>query len=344
MRYKGQQIEVATFRADGEYSDGRRPDAVHYTRDPAHDAQRRDFTVNGMFYDPLADQIHDFVGGQQDVAARRIRAIGDPSARFSEDRLRILRAPRFAAVLGFELDPETAAAARAQAPEIASSGVSPERIRVELLKLLRCPGRAAGWRHLGALELLPVVWPAAAAAEVEATARGLEALPRELSGLCEGLPWALPLREVTPAQVGASLEALRCSRKERDGAVALVDALGAARGYAELSVAARKRLLRAEHAPALLALVAADEAARELSEEGSRLLGTDRARWLADKSPAGLAARPLIGGRDLSQAGLRPGPAFARILSQVEDAQLEGRVTDAAQALSLALSIAEQGA
>ena len=183
------------------------------------------------------------------------------------------------------------------------------------------------------------MWPAAQA-EVEATARGLAALPSDLSPLGEGLPWALPLREASPAAVSACLEGLRCSRKEREGAAALVEALAEARAYAALSVARRKRLLRAPHAPALLVLLAADEVAREAGPEGSRLLAADRARWLAEEGPAGLEARPLIGGRDLSQAGLRPGPAFARILAQVEDAQLEGRVLDQAQALSLALELA----
>ncbi|MBL4850480.1 MAG: CCA tRNA nucleotidyltransferase, partial [Planctomycetes bacterium] len=175
VRYRGQQIEVATFRADGDYSDGRHPDQVHYTTDPATDAQRRDFTVNGLFFDPLTEEIHDFVGGVADIEAGRIRAIGDATARFSEDRLRILRAPRFAAVLGFTLEDETAAAARRQAPEILTSSVSAERIRVELKKLLACPGRAAGWRHLEDLGLLPIVWPAAAGEA--STTRALDALP-----------------------------------------------------------------------------------------------------------------------------------------------------------------------
>lgn len=339
VRYKGEQIEVATFRADGDYSDGRRPDEVHYTDDPALDASRRDFTVNGLFYDPLADQIHDFVGGQEDIERGLIRAIGDPGARFTEDRLRILRAPRFAAVLGFELEPETAAAAKRQAPEIATSGVSAERIRVELRKLLLCPGRAEGWRHLEDLGLLPIVWPAAAGES--ASARALSALPQDLSGLGEGLPWATPLRTATPAAVSASLEALRCSKKEREGAADLVAALAQARDYEGLSLAERKRLLRDPQAPALLALVAADAAAREEGPELAERLRADLAAWRALEGPAALDARPLISGRDLQQAGLRPGPAFARILRSVADAQLEGRVSDQEQALALARELSE---
>jgi len=342
VRYKGEQIEVATFRADGDYSDGRRPDEVHYTDDPALDASRRDFTVNGLFFDPLTEQIHDFVGGQEDIRAGRIRAIGDPVARFTEDRLRILRAPRFAAVLGFALEAETAAAARHQAPEITSSGVSAERIRVELKKLLACPGRATGWRHLEDLGLLPIVWPAAASDA--ATGRALAALPENLAEFCEGLPWGTPLRGATPAEVTESLDGLRCSKKERDGAAELVAALAQARTYEDLSLAGRKRLLRAAHAPALLVLIEADAAAREEGPELAARLRSDLATWSAVEGPAGLAARPLISGRDLQQAGLRPGPAFARILRAVADAQLEGRVSDSEQALALARELSANDA
>jgi len=342
VRYKGEQIEVATFRADGDYSDGRRPDEVHYTDDPALDASRRDFTVNGLFFDPLSEQIHDFVGGQEDIRAGLIRAIGDPVARFTEDRLRILRAPRFAAVLGFALERETAAAAKHQAPEITSSGVSAERIRVELKKLLTCPGRATGWRHLEELGLLPIVWPAAAADR--RTGQALAALPEELGELSEGLPWAVPLREVPPLAVRESLDALRCSKKERDGAAELVEALAQARSYPDLSLAERKRLLRAAHAPALLTLIEADACAREEGPELAERLRADLTTWSAEEGPGALDARPLISGRDLQQAGLRPGPAFARILRAVADAQLEGRVSDAEQALALARELSASDA
>lgn len=337
VRYKGQQIEVATFRADGDYSDGRRPDEVHYTTDARLDASRRDFSVNGLFYDPLTDEVHDFVDGQTDLKARLIRAIGDPVARFTEDRLRILRAPRFAAVLGFELHAETAAAARHQAPEILTSKVSPERIRVELRKLLLCPGRSLGWRHLEDLGLLPVVWPEAATDPL--TGLALKTLPDSLDGLGEALPWAVPLRTCSPATVTASLDALRCSKKERDGATTLIEALGEARRYEELNVAQRKRLLRAEHVPALLALVEADRVAHGEGLELLIHLREDLATWEALEGPANLHARALIGGRDLQAAGLRPGPAFAQILRAVADAQLEGTVSDVAEAIALAQSL-----
>ncbi|HIL73233.1 MAG TPA: CCA tRNA nucleotidyltransferase, partial [Verrucomicrobia bacterium] len=130
----GHEYQVATFRAESDYTDGRRPGSVRFT-DAREDAMRRDFTINGLFYNPLADELHDWVGGQADLDARRIRTIGDPAERFGEDRLRLLRAVRFAAQLGFEIDPATFAAVQQHAAAIRE--VSAERIRDELLKLFR---------------------------------------------------------------------------------------------------------------------------------------------------------------------------------------------------------------
>ena len=128
----GFQFEVASFRADGAYIDGRRPVDVTFTT-PQGDAERRDFTVNGMFYDPLAGRVIDYVGGRVDLQGKVLRAIGDPAARFQEDRLRLLRAVRFAAGLGFEIEPATWAAVQAQAGEIGA--VSAERIQDELVRI-----------------------------------------------------------------------------------------------------------------------------------------------------------------------------------------------------------------
>lgn len=138
----GSSFEVATFRRDAGYSDGRRPDAVAFTN-AREDAQRRDFTINGLFLDPLTGEVLDYVGGQADLRAGRIRAIGDPRARFAEDHLRLLRAVRFAGTLGFALDPATAQAMREQAHTL--SRISAERIQVELIRILtesRAPGQS----------------------------------------------------------------------------------------------------------------------------------------------------------------------------------------------------------
>src|SRR5258706_13696986 len=156
-------VEVTTFRTEGAYTDGRRPDAVAFGSDPAEDARRRDFTVNALFEDPDTGEILDFVGGAADIGRRVIRAVGDPRERFSEDRLRLLRAVRFAARFGWELDPGTRAAVPDLAPSVAS--VSAERIREELRRILVGGGAAAGPALLRGAGLLHVVLPEVAACE-----------------------------------------------------------------------------------------------------------------------------------------------------------------------------------
>lgn len=156
-----QAVEVATFRREAGYSDGRRPDTVQFAS-AEEDAARRDFTINGMFYDPIADRTHDFVGGQADLERRMIRAIGSPRDRFAEDHLRLLRAIRFASVLDFDVDPATMAAIREHAPLLAR--IAPERIQQELTRLLtESPRPGRGLRLLDESGLLSVVLPEVAA-------------------------------------------------------------------------------------------------------------------------------------------------------------------------------------
>src|SRR4029453_5059474 len=145
------QFEVATFRSDGAYLDGRHPVAVNFSS-PEEDARRRDFTINGMFYDPPNDTVIDFVGGRQDLSARLVRAIGDPAQRFAEDRLRLLRAVRFAAVLDFEIEAATWEAIVRAAGTIGE--ISAERIREELVRIFLSPQRARGWDLLDASGLM----------------------------------------------------------------------------------------------------------------------------------------------------------------------------------------------
>src|SRR6478609_9961704 len=145
------QIEVATFRTDATYSDGRHPDSVTFTT-AEHDAQRRDFTINGLFYDPVAKQVVDYVGGQQDLKDHILRAIGDPRLRLSEDKLRMLRAVRFAAAFNFTVDPDTLLAIQKLAPEINS--VSAERVGSEIRRMLVDPNRAIALSLLGETNLL----------------------------------------------------------------------------------------------------------------------------------------------------------------------------------------------
>ena len=142
----GRPFQVATFRAEADYRDGRHPEQVTFG-DAEADAQRRDFTVNGLFYDPVAEKLHDWVGGEKDLRAKIIRTIGSPGERFAEDHLRLLRAVRFAAQLGFEIEPQTLAAVRTLAPKIEL--ISAERIRDELIKLFQPPGWSSSFSLSG---------------------------------------------------------------------------------------------------------------------------------------------------------------------------------------------------
>ena len=152
----GFQFEVATFRSDDAYIDGRHPSAVHFSS-PEEDAQRRDFTINGMFYDPVADSVIDFVGGCADIDAKLVRAIGDPARRFAEDRLRMLRAVRFATTLDYEVDKTTWEALVANAPSI--NQISAERIRDELIRIFMSPNRVRGWDLLDSSGLMRAILP-----------------------------------------------------------------------------------------------------------------------------------------------------------------------------------------
>src|SRR5215470_13327765 len=152
----GFQFEVVTFRSDEAYIDGRHPSAVHFSS-PEADAKRRDFTINGMFYDPVADEVIDLVGGQADIAGKLVRAIGDPAKRFAEDRLRMLRAVRFAAVLDYQIDAATWDALVGNAPSI--NQISAERIREELVRIFLSPNRVRGWDLLDATGLMRAILP-----------------------------------------------------------------------------------------------------------------------------------------------------------------------------------------
>src|SRR5947207_8048426 len=156
----GFQFEVATFRSDDAYIDGRHPSAVRFSS-PEEDAKRRDFTINGMFYDPVAEEVIDFVGGRADIAARMVRAIGEPAQRFAEDRLRMLRAVRFATVLDYQIDAKTWDALVASAVSI--NEISAERIRDELVRIFLSPNRVRGWDLLDSSGLMRAILP-----EVEA--------------------------------------------------------------------------------------------------------------------------------------------------------------------------------
>lgn len=322
----GSTIEVATFRADGRYLDGRRPESVTFA-DLKSDVMRRDFTVNGMMRDPETDAVIDLVGGREDLARRRIRAIGDPRARFAEDHLRLVRAIRFACKLDFEIEEGTLAAVREMAPLVAT--VSGERIRNELERILATPRAARGVRLLDETGLLPHVLPEATG-DREALELGIETLAHlGGSGLELGLAALLTARG-NPGAAPAIAERLHLSRQERDRLAWLVRNHDAPATALEGPVCALKRLARMPDFPALLELFRARSLAAGRGLEIHARLAARVAGW----SPAELSPPRLLDGNDLRALGLAPGPRYAEILTALEDAQLEGELRTKEAALA----------
>ena len=324
----GHQIQVAAFRTEGVYSDGRHPDTVTYS-DARHDAQRRDFTINGLFENPLTGELIDFVGGQADLKAKLIRAIGDPHARLREDRLRMLRAVRFSARFGFAIDAATSEAIRASADDL--SGVSPERIGQELKQMLSDRNRAVAAMELQTLGLDQAVLhePHQAAAP-----NRLGRLPVDVAYPTALAAWLLDRHEDADAEVTARARrwsaALLLSNADQTAMSRCLDVYETLRGsWPQLGVAKQKRLAAGgEFDEALLLLQATDpKAFATIRREVSVLAESD------------LAPPVLIGGHDLIALGLPRGPLFKRVLDAVYDAQLEGTVREKAAALALAKTI-----
>jgi poly(A) polymerase len=348
VRHGGHSFEVATFREDGPYHDGRRPSEVRYSN-AREDALRRDFTANGLFEHPRTGEVVDFVGGRADIAARILRAIGDPHERIREDRLRMLRAPRFAARLGFELDARTAEAISAHADELAS--VSPERVGDELRRMLSHHARVRAIALIESLGLDGAVFGARVPARER---RRLEALESQGAAVPAGgwatvlAAWWLDRLEAAgggaaPAPMAAACaEFVRSVRKrlvlsnhESDAltaALACRDALsgGFGGGFAGWPVAARARLIARAGFDAALALVEAEDPRR-----GALLrLQAD------DELPGRALPAPLVDGDALVKAGYRPGPSFKRWLDLAMDEQLAGRVRSSEEALLFVAALA----
>ena len=360
-------VEVATFRTDGTYSDGRRPDGVSFS-DPAHDAQRRDFTVNALFEDPgeLSTQVSlaprgsrppdpigsgrgpvaewcrlpdgsmviDYVGGLADLETRTLRAVGEPGRRFAEDYLRMIRAVRFASRLDFELDPATAGAIRDHGAKLAD--VARERLGQEVRRILTGPRVGQALQLLEQLGLIaPLLgeaesmsWPAALHDRLEAAGD----VPTRLAA------WWLDLRPDTdPARVRQWRQALALSNDETAALRRTLEIVGVMMdpaAWEARSVAGRKRLLADARGPQALLLQRVARRAPDAPEVPDR---STEAQALADDG-VGLAPRPLLDGAALIAAGLRPGPRFRTLLDRAYDRQLEGRITSADEALAWALS------
>jgi poly(A) polymerase len=330
-----EQVEVATFRTDASYSDGRRPDSVTFST-PERDAERRDFTINGMFFDPIADEVIDFVGGRSDLRNGIIRAIGDPHARLAEDKLRMLRAVRFAARFGFEIDPETQAAIAAHASEVAL--VSGERIAVEFRKTLqtdRAAWAVTRWHETGLLEVIaPEIsrhWDSlgdVTCALVQSAAHG-GWLVR-----ASALYWRLVNASgaLVPADAQACVESLKLRlRLANDEAEAILFALDAQPVLEQASALAWSRVQPLLIRPHIHTAVGLLEARLCLAPalRGQVAWLRERLHWPQGK----LNPAPWLDGQDLQKSGLVPGPVFRLILQEARDLQLDGILVDHSSAL-----------
>jgi tRNA nucleotidyltransferase/poly(A) polymerase len=317
-------VEVATFRGESQYLDGRHPSEVHFT-DAQHDAQRRDFTINGLFFDPIKSEVIDFVNGQTDLAEHVVRAIGDPSARFGDDKLRMLRAVRFAAAFDFAIEPATQAAIERHAAEIHQ--VSAERIGMEMRRMLLDPRRAAALKLLDACQLLVEVLPEVARLPRDAQ-KTTRAVLRHLTNPTLSLALAATLHLVADSERARDISRrLRFTNKETERVEWLLAHLEQIAAADRLPWPQLQRLLVHEGAAELVALlvaIAGETPASQLCREKLAL-------------PADvLNPPPLVDGGDLIGAGLAAGPEMGRLLEQIRDAQLAGTITTRDQALALA--------
>lgn len=313
--------DVATFRADGDYTDGRRPDDVSWAS-AREDVLRRDFTINGLLYDPVARQVIDFVDGRADLEAGIIRAIGVPSERFAEDYLRILRAIRFSARLGFPIDEETARAMKEAAPGVQQ--VSSERVHYEVGRILTEEAPALGLRLIEEMGLREFVVPELTQlASMYERFTGLDRLPL-------GTAWAMLVdaQGLCDREVVGIARRLRFSTDLRKQVLAICDAAGRVRSYASQEQAEQKRTMRHPEIEAAQRLVGAANA----DDPGLMASTGDSGRWTRIE----LFPPALLKGDDLRAMGLQPGPRFGQILRALETAQLAGTVTTLVEARDLA--------
>jgi poly(A) polymerase len=366
--------EVATFRSDGAYSDGRRPDAVRYTTDPREDVLRRDFTINGMLLDPIAYEatgdldsaVLDYVDGRGDLRRRVVRAIGDPKLRYAEDKLRLLRAIRFAARLNFSLEVE---GIRCKAADI--NQVSAERIRDELTRILTEGGARRGFELLYQLGLLARILPEVVRLrgvaqppqyhpEGDVWTHTMLLLDKLPAGSSSTLAWGALLHDIgKPAtyqppnpsipgdrirfnghvEVGVRiaeeiLARLRFSNEDTAQILALIKNHMRFADILQMKQSTLKRFLRLPHFDEHLELHRLD-----VSSAHGDLTLYDFARAQYDaEPPVDLRPAPLLTGADLIAAGYRPSPQFKPMLALAEDAQLEGAAGTREEALALVQS------
>jgi poly(A) polymerase len=353
------QFEVATFRSDGAYIDGRHPTEVHFSS-PEEDARRRDFTINGMFFDPPNDEVIDFVGGHEDLSARVVRAIGDPGERFAEDRLRLLRAIRFATMLEFEIEPATWNAIVGAAASIAT--ISAERVREELVRIFLSPQRVRGWDLLDASGLLKVILPEVDALKgvqqppqfhpegdvFEHTRLMFSLLPNEVSIPLVfsvlfhdiGKPATASVDEtgrirfsghdkLGATMTDAVMHRLRFSRAEIEATVEAVEQHMIFKDVLRMRVARLKRFMARPHFTDELELHRVDCLGSHGMLDNYEFLVRKQEEFANEP----IIPPPFVRGDDLIALGLKPGPQFGEILEAVETRQLEGALRDREEAL-----------
>ncbi|MDX2270144.1 MAG: CCA tRNA nucleotidyltransferase [Bryobacter sp.] len=365
VKQPGLAIEVATYRSEDAYHDGRRPSLVQYETEPARDAARRDFTINALFHDPFTGATLDFHGGLGDLRTRTLRAVGNPAARFAEDHLRLLRAVRFAARFSFTIEPQTAAAIQAHAPSLAR--ISAERIRVELNRILTEGAASHGLRLLDELGLLAVVLPEVKALQGVAqppefhpegdvwthTLLMLDLLTPPLDPV---LAWGVLLHDIGKpvtqtitdrirfnGHVEAGLRIaepllgrLRFSADDTERILALVQHHMRFMELPRMKLSTQKRFLRLPYFDQHLELHRVDCTSAQRGLDNYQLAQ----RLLREMPPEVVSPPPLVRGQDVLALGVPPGPRIRALLAAVEEAQLEGSIEGREEALALLARLA----
>lgn len=361
----GSQFEVATFRTEGAYSDGRHPDSVAFV-DPEGDAHRRDFTINGMFYDPVRDELLDFVGGHRDIKLRLVRTIGDPYKRFSEDRLRMIRAVRFACRFGYKIEESTREAIKKYAPNILS--VSWERIRDELQKILLDENRKRGLQLLDELGLMEHILPEITAMKgvkqpenlhpegdvfvhtlltvsylkkpswVLAMGALLHDVAKPTTTEEKGGRIRYPYHESIGAEMAGEIcDRLKTSKEEKERIKWLVKRHLAFKDARKMRLSKLKRLLSHEDYPLLAEVCRVDA----LASSGD-LTDYNFCQQMREKfKEKELKPLRFLTGDDLIAIGLKPGPIFSKVLTKVYDEQLEGKIRTKEEAIDRARELTE---
>ena len=326
------QVEVATFRTEGPYLDGRRPESVEYCT-PQDDARRRDFTINGMFFDPIEERVLDYVGGAADLNAKVIRAIGDPHERVREDKLRMLRAVRFAATLDFSLDPTTADAIREMSSELVV--VSAERIAQEMKKMLVDVHRRRAVELADDVRLMRIIFPEldeiCRESEWQTTLRRLELLESPSFELA----MAALLKPLSDKSVVEKVcRRMKLSNDECDRIAWLVAHQTDLDDAPRLSLAALKRTLAHPYRDDLLMLERADRKANSSSLETIEFCEDFLARTPVEV----LDPIPFVTGDDLIALGFKPGPRFKAVLVVIRDAQMNLQISSREEGLAMVLA------